>query len=197
VIFPVGGMHKSEVRALAEKFGLPNATRKDSQGLCFLSDVSLSDMLHKELAPVPGDVLNEAGAVVGRHNGVALYTLGERHGFELFAKTPETKPHFVIKKDAVTNTLVVSHERFPTSATKTVIALTETNWIGDFTEKQLFARYRYHQTLIPVELRGDKRTATLLVPHYVPEGQSLVFYITVDGQERCLGGGIVDKAELE
>lgn len=202
-LFPVGAMQKTEVRRLAEKYGLPNATRKDSQGLCFLGEVSLADMLAKELQPHPGDVLAENGDVIGRHNGALLYTLGERHGFELFAHTPDTKPHFVIAKNIERNTITVSEERFPRGASKTVITLTETNWIGmpaeagDMPEGQLFARYRYHQTLIPAELSKDKTKATLAIPHYVPEGQSLVFYMKDKDGERCLGGGIVDKAVLE
>lgn len=196
VLFPVGGMQKSEVRALAQKFGLPNARRKDSQGLCFLGDLSLSDMLQKELAPVPGDVLSEDGEVIGRHTGALLYTLGERHGFELFAQTggqhKDTKPHFVIGKDTNKNTITVSEERFPKGVTKTHISLTETNWIGTIPKGQLYARYRYHQKLIPAEVSEDGNSATLYEPHYVPEGQSLVFYLG----DRCLGGGIVDKATL-
>lgn len=196
-LFPVGTMHKTEVRRLAEKYNLPNAARKDSQGLCFLGDVSLGDMLAKELQPLPGDVISENGEIVGRHNGALLYTLGERHGFELFAHTPDTKPHFVIAKDVEQNTITVSEERFPKGASKTTIALTETNWIGDIPDGQLLARYRYHQTLIPAELSRNKTEVTLTIPHYVPEGQSLVLYKKEAGTERCLGGGIVDKATLK
>lgn len=207
VLFPVGGMQKTEVRALAQKFALPNARRKDSQGLCFLGDVSLSDMLQKELKTTPGDVLSENGEVIGRHKGALLYTLGERHGFELFSRAggqgqhTDTKPHFVIGKDAEKNTITVSEERFPKDATKTHISLIETNWIGDRPKGQLYARYRYHQTLIPAEVSENGESAILLEPHYVPEGQSLVFYMK-DGEAslptgRCLGGGIVDKVALK
>jgi tRNA-specific 2-thiouridylase len=192
-LFPVGGMHKTQVRALAQKFGLPNATRKDSQGLCFLGDITIDDMLHRELHLTPGDVVTEKGEVVGSHDGVPLYTLGQRHGFTLFAHTPETKPHFVIKKDMVANIITVSTERFPTGASTTELTLAETNWIGEIPAGQMFARYRYHQTLIPAELSADKLEAVLQEPHYVPLGQSLVFY-TSDG--RCVGGGIVEKSSL-
>ncbi|HVY72983.1 MAG TPA: tRNA 2-thiouridine(34) synthase MnmA [Candidatus Paceibacterota bacterium] len=195
-LFPVGNMQKTDVRKLAETYNLPNATRKDSQGLCFLGDVSLGDMLAKELAPTSGDVLSEDGKVVGRHNGAMLYTLGERHGFELFAHTPDTKPHFVIAKNIERNTITVSENRFPNGASKTIVTLTEANWIGDIPEAPLFARYRYHQTLIPAELSKDKNEVTLAIPHYVPEGQSLVLYMQEESSERCLGGGIVDKAVL-
>lgn len=191
-IFPVGNLEKTRVRELAKKFDLPNATRKDSQGLCFLGNISIEDMLHQELHPAPGDVLSETGEIVGHHEGAMLYTLGQRHGFVLSAKTPETKPHFVIAKDIEKNTITVSTQRFPKNVTKTVLALKETNWIGEY-EAHVFARYRYHQTLIPAELSKDRMEATLLEPHYAPLGQSLVLY-TKEG--RCLGGGIVDKSSL-
>jgi tRNA-specific 2-thiouridylase len=191
-LFPVGAMQKTHVRTLAKKFGLPNASRKDSQGLCFLGDLSLDDMLEKELKPAPGSVLSETGEVIGRHGGTVLYTLGQRHGFELFLKTPETKPHFVNDKDIENNTITVSENRFPHGVSKTEITLVETNWIGE-REVECMARYRYHQALIPATVHNNT-TVVLHEPHYVPPGQSLVLYSKNDG--RCFGGGIVNTAIL-
>ena len=192
--FPVGHLHKPQVRELAKKFGLPNAARKDSQGLCFLGSTSISDMIERELSPKPGNVLNEAGEVVGTHSGVALYTEGQRHGFELLAQNPHSEPYFVIAKDIHTNTITVSHERFPTHATKTHVELVDTNWIGSLKPGSYMARFRYRQTLIPahLEVKNNTPTVTLLEPHYIPSGQSLVLYMN----ERCLGGGIVDNSTL-
>src|SRR3989344_860547 len=82
-LFPVGGFTKPEVRALAEKFGLPVATKKDSQGLCFVGEVTMRDFLARYIDLKQGKVLDEAGAVIGEHDGAALYTLGERHGFRI------------------------------------------------------------------------------------------------------------------
>jgi tRNA-specific 2-thiouridylase len=193
VLFPVGGFKKTVVRVLAKKFNLPNAARKDSQGLCFLGDVSIDDMLHREIALVPGDVLNEAGEVVGSHEGAPVYTLGQRHGFVLSAQTPQTLPHFVIAKDVEFNTITVSTSRFPKNAHSTIVALSECNWIGETQSGEYMARYRYRQELITATLDTEKNIVTLHEPHYMPIGQSLVLY---DG-ERCLGGGIVDKSELK
>ncbi len=191
--FPVGHLHKPEVRALAATFGLPNAARKDSQGLCFLGDTSISDMIQRELTPVPGDVLNEAGEVVGKHSGVALYTPGQRHGFELLAHTPDTPPHFVIAKDVKANTITVSTERFPTHASKTTLTYTDANWIGEATPGvPLEARYRYRQTLMGAHIDKEEHTVLLDEPQYVPLGQSVVLY----QGERCIGGGIVDNSSL-
>lgn len=184
-LFPVGGFKKEQVRKLAAKFKLPNAQRKDSQGLCFLGPVSLDDMLHQELTLIPGDVLNEEGEVVGRHEGAPAYTPGQRHGFELAAKSPESVPHYVIAKDREFNTITVSPERYPKGVRQTTLELSEENWIGEAPDGPCSARYRYRQTLIPAIKTGS--TVTLLEPHYAPEGQSLVLY----RGERCLGGGVI------
>jgi tRNA-specific 2-thiouridylase len=184
-LFPIGSLRKPEVRRLAKKSGLPNATRKDSQGLCFLGPVSMDDMLHQELTLVPGDVLDEVGEVIGRHEGAPAYTLGQRHGFELFASSPTTAPHYVIGKDTEFNTITVSTERYPRDATKTVVELADENWIGPHADGSYMARYRYRQKLIPAVKKGPE--ITLLEPHFVPEGQSLVLY----KGDRCLGGGVI------
>lgn len=190
VLFPVGGLRKSEVRALAAQFALPNAERKDSQGLCFLGPISMSDLLERELELVPGDVLDEAGDVVGKHVGTGAYTLGQRHGFELLAQRPDTPARYVVAKDITHNTITVSPDKFPRSARETSVELEEANWIGAVEEGECLARYRYRQQLIPAMLKGG--TVLLREPHYVPEGQSLVLY----RGERCLGGGVIKKSAI-
>lgn len=195
VFFPIGDKTKKEVRMLAKRYGLPNATRPDSQGLCFLGDISLSELLTRELEPVPGDILNEAEEVVGKHRGAALYTIGERHGFEFFAKGPDTVPHFVVAKDVEHNTLTISTSRYPKGARQTKLELSHTNWIGAVEEGRVEARFRYRQKLIAAKLatQNDGRAqVTLDRPHYTALGQSLVLY---NGQ-RCLGGGVIESATL-
>ncbi len=186
-MFPIGSLTKPDVRALAQKFGLPNSARPDSQGLCFLGPVSMDDMLHQELSLVSGDVLSVDGQVIGRHEGAAAYTMGQRHGFVLSDQTPNTQPHFVMAKDISNNTITVSTERFPTTATETQLTLSDINWIGDVASGEYMARFRYRQKLIPARLDIEKNTVTLLEPHFVPEGQSLVLY----DNARCLGGGVI------
>jgi tRNA-uridine 2-sulfurtransferase len=193
-LFPIGRLQKSKVRELAKEFSLPNAKRRDSQGLCFLGNISIEDMLRQELLTVQGDVLDEEGSVVGRHDGALLYTEGQRHGFTLAMHTPDTKPHFVIGKDTAFNTITVSESRFPKEAKRTRITLSDANWIHKpDTEITYEARYRYRQALVPARVDADAGGAVLLEPHYVPYGQSLVVY----SGEECLGGGSVDKAQLE
>ncbi len=190
VLFPIGNKTKPEVRALAKKFGLPNYSRPDSQGLCFLGPISIEDMLVHELHPVSGDVLNEDGEIIGTHKGAALYTFGQRHGFSLHAHDTTTPPHFVVGKDIEKNTITVSTERIPRNIRTVKLSLKETNWIGTVENGSCMARFRYRQTLIPAELsiEGGGVTVILKEPYAVPEGQSLVLY----KGERCLGGGVID-----
>ncbi|OGC86041.1 tRNA 2-thiouridine(34) synthase MnmA [Candidatus Adlerbacteria bacterium RIFCSPHIGHO2_02_FULL_54_18] len=191
-LFPLGDIKKTEVRALAKKLRLPNAERKDSQGLCFLGPISMSDMLRRELPLVPGDVLDESGAVMGRHEGALAYTLGQRHGFYLSLQGTSQEPHYVVAKDSEFNTITVSTKRTPNTSS-TSIFLADTNWIGPLKEGPCMARYRYRQKLIPAELRESptSSTVTLLEPHYVPQGQSLVLY----RGSRCIGGGSVESVD--
>jgi tRNA-specific 2-thiouridylase len=194
-LFPVGGMHKPEVRALAAKFKLPNARRKDSQGLCFLGDISLDDMLAKEVSTTPGNVLSESGGAIGTHKGAAHYTLGQRHGFDLNIATSSEHPHFVIGKDMKANTITVSENKFPKDAKETRLTMVDTNWIGGAAPGEYMARFRYRQTLIKATLvKTSENSAEVVLhePHYVPLGQSLVLY----KEERCLGGGIIDEARI-
>lgn len=191
VMLPIGHLHKSEVRRLARGFGLPNAERKDSQGLCFLGPISVGDMLRRELLTTPGKVLDERGEVVGEHQGAALYTLGQRHGFRREARTPESAPHYIVAKDIDANIIVVSPNKFPIHAARTVLKLTDMNWIGEVSDGPCLARYRYRQELIPAQL-DHSGIVTLSEPHYAPPGQSLVVY----RQDRCLGGGIIAESAV-
>ena len=111
VLFPVGGMTKPKVRKLARKFKLPNADKKDSQGLCFIGKVDVKEFLAHYTkgnpGAKPGKVLNEAGQIIGTHPGALFFTIGERHGFEIDAnnKTPGDKPYYVIAKNMNANTV--------------------------------------------------------------------------------------------
>ena len=191
-LFPIGHLKKPQVRALAQKFKLPNASRKDSQGLCFLGPISVSDMLKKELQPLPGAVLNEAGEAIGAHQGAALYTMGQRHGFALAARGPDARPRYVIAKDLEENTVTVSESKFPAGASRTELRLSDMNWIGAAESGPCLVRYRYRQQLIEAELDAQAGTVVLMEPHYAPAGQSLVAY----KQERCLGGGVIREVRV-
>ncbi|MFA5291324.1 MAG: tRNA 2-thiouridine(34) synthase MnmA, partial [Candidatus Paceibacterota bacterium] len=130
ILFPIGNKTKTEVRALAKKFGLPNALKKDSQGLCFVGQIDFKDFLKREIKEKDGDVLNERGEIIGRHDGATFFTLGERHGFETFTKAPDEKPYYIIAKDIKKNTLTVSSNPHLISAEKLEVKIEKTNWIS-------------------------------------------------------------------
>ncbi len=194
ILFPVGGYTKTQVRALAKKFGLPNADKKDSQGLCFIGKIDFKDFLKKEIKEKLGNVLTDRGEVIGQHNGVMFFTLGERHGFTVFAKKSNEKPYYVIAKDIKKNTLTVSQNPHTISAEKLAVKIEKTNWISKLPAKsdQLQARTRYRQPLQPCHLTQidkQKSIATIIFtkPQLAVAGQSLVFY----DKNVCLGGGII------
>ncbi len=206
ILFPIGHLQKEEVRKLAEKFNLPQATRKDSQGLCFLGKIDMKEFLKDYLKPNKGKVLDaESGEVVGEHDGAMLYTLGERHGFRIFNEKTNSKPLYVVAKNIKKNTITVS----PTiSATKTASQkvlgslrstrlfskqFSSQNWIsGEAPKGQIKCRIRYRGEKIKCEVVGED--LVFKEPQLIASGQSAVFYSSSDevGQgEICLGGAII------
>ena len=195
IMFPVGHLSKPEVRRLAEKFKLPNATKKDSQGLCFIGHVDLKDFLSHYIKPQLGQVLDVAGQVIGRHPGAFFFTLGERHGFEITRKSPHDRPFFVIGKDMTKNTITVANrpDNQPMSNATTRVELRRTNWITGEAPlgRTLEMRSRYRETLFRgnvTDTAADTATVILEMPQStITPGQSLVLY---EG-EVALGGGII------
>lgn len=106
VYFPIGELYKREVRKIAEVKKLPVAEKPDSQGICFLGDISMHEFLREYIPTNPGQVLSEEGKVIGIHEGVSFYTLGERHGFTVH--TPSRTPLYVVRKDMAVNTITVA-----------------------------------------------------------------------------------------
>src|SRR3989344_2576606 len=94
-LFPVGELTKHEVRALAKRFGLPNSGKPDSQGLCFVGDVSMEEFLARFIPLIPGSVVDVSGKTIGEHQGAALYTVGQRHGFSS-SGSASMRPHYVV-----------------------------------------------------------------------------------------------------
>jgi len=198
-LFPVGHLQKSEVRALARKFGLPNAEKKDSQGLCFMGPIDMAEFLKHYLKTEKGNVENEHGDVIGTHDGALLYTIGQRHGFFVEKKGANEEPYFVIAKDLVANTITVAHRNSSNiTGTRKLVQLGSCNRIGDtlvsIDDVECLARIRYRGELVKV-LWGKETDAEIGAAQVffdrpiegVASGQSLVAYLG----EECLGGGIV------
>jgi len=203
VLFPIGHLEKSEVRKLANKFGLPNADKKDSQGLCFIGKIDVKDFLRHyikdEAGSLDGKVLNEKGEVIGKHSGSLFITIGERHGFTIAAKykTPNDERYYVVSKDVERNTVTVSNRiriqdsRFETQ--KKEIRISRVNWCCEVPKvgEQIQIRVRYRQPLVDATVKSINDLSAVIVPEKeidaVTPGQSLVMY---KGEE-CLGGGII------
>ncbi|HTR19041.1 MAG TPA: tRNA 2-thiouridine(34) synthase MnmA [Candidatus Paceibacterota bacterium] len=187
-LFPIGGYKKSDVRALAKKFDLPNAEKPDSQGLCFVGDVSMKDFLGRFITLLPGDVVDENGKIVGTHDGAALYTVGERHGFT----SAGSEPKYVVGTDVPKNIVHVSSKR--EAAARRFVSLLEPSWVHGTPAFPLSAsgqaRYREPPFRVSIEARKSALVATFESPRIAAPGQSLVLY---DG-DTCLGGGIINNA---
>ncbi len=187
IIFPVGGMLKNEVRNLAHKFNLPVSEKKDSQGLCFVGTIDIKTLLKKYIDEKKGDVKNEAGEIIGHHNGVMFFTIGERHNFVIDKKTVNDAPYFVIAKDFDSNTLIVSHIP-PNEKHGEKIELEKNNWIKKINKGDIYeARARYRAPLSKVEIIDDNHIKIVKGDIVITSGQSLVLY---EG-EICIGGGII------
>ncbi len=108
-VFPVGHLQKPEVRALARRHGLPNADKKDSQGICFVGQVRLGDFLEKFIPDKPGNIVDQDGRVLGRHRGLHRYTLGQRKGIGIPSNS-DHKFYVVVEKNCAKNFLIVAFE---------------------------------------------------------------------------------------
>ncbi|MCK4635393.1 MAG: tRNA 2-thiouridine(34) synthase MnmA [Candidatus Moranbacteria bacterium] len=187
-IFPIGKMQKSEVRELAEKWNLPTAKRKDSQGICFLGKISFRDFLLHHLGKKKGKIIEkESGEIIGEHDGAYLYTIGQRRGIELSGG-----PWYVCDKNIEKNIVFVSHGFGGDDQRRDEFEVSNLNWIsGKPKNKNLRVKLRHGEKFYDCEIDfieddllkvklGEKDQG-------ITPGQFAVFY---DG-EYCLGGGAI------
>lgn len=180
-IFPVAQMDKKSVRKLAQKFDLPVSEKKDSQGVCFLGSISVEEFLRGEFGDQPGIAKDETGTVVGEHDSVLFYTIGER----VALKNATSGPWFVVAKDIAANELVVSRSQAKLEPVKEVRFI-DPNWIGDPLEVT-HAQYRYRGARIIGKLEHDRFIPSEPLSEAPALGQSLVFYRA----HELVGGGII------
>ncbi len=198
-LFPIGDMLKSKVRKMAEKFGLPTATKKDSQGLCFIGKVDMQDFLSHYIEMKRGDVLDLRGEKIGFHNGAVFYTIGQRHGFTITKKTSNDPRFFVISKNIKNNTITVADKDRESDSVFSVknITIDNLNIIGEKLSKlpmKTSVRIRYRQEKIScvLDIKDDGYIVIFEKPqNAIAVGQSAVFY----NKEICIGGGIIEKTE--
>lgn len=194
ILFPIGHLRKGEVREIARKAGLHTATKKDSQGICFLGKVKMRDFLGHYAKKKKGAVLNANGEAIGFHFGAVFYTIGERHGFTITKKTTSDEPYYVLNKDVKKNTLVVGtldELNRGKENSRTTFQIIKVNWINTdpARNKHYSAQVRYHQKYqkCHVQITENKTSVIFDRPQTVAPGQSIVIY----DKDVCLGGGIV------
>lgn len=196
-MFPIGHMYKSEVREIAESIGLSNSKKRDSQEICFLQDTSLEEFLSKKLNSKKGEIRDtDSDEVVGEHDGIFKYTLGQRKGIKVGGSR---EPYFVSKKDVGKNILYVAKGREHPSLWKRVFVVEDFNFINSKNNGSRFfnkAVIRYHSKEVPVIVRwkktgrGYKGVFHLRKKVWTPSvGQSLVLY----KRDECLGGGKITE----
>ena len=176
-LFPIGGYLKTEVRAIARKAKLPAADKKDSTGLCFIGNISMSDFLEAYIPVKEGDICDvKTQEVIGKHKGISFYTEGQRH--KLGTSTPG--PFFVIQKDVDKNVLWVSKD-IPNKFGSKVYKIGAVHKITN--TKPTLGRFRHTGSL--TDLHISKDTAVFKDSVFIAPGQSLALYAS-DGE--CVGG---------
>ncbi|MEY4270070.1 MAG: hypothetical protein RLZZ58_1286, partial [Pseudomonadota bacterium] len=186
--FPLGGMDKSAVRAIAAELGLGVAGKPDSQDICFVPDGDYATLVRKLRpdADDQGDIIHIDGRVLGRHKGLIHYTVGQRRGIEIGG---QTDPLYVIRLDAATKAVIVG----PRSALAVGAAmLTDANWLAPIARhRRVLAKVRSLARPVPAQMDGG--WLTFDAPEYgVAPGQAAVLY-DADDPTRVLGGGWIES----
>ncbi len=207
ILFPLGDLTKKEVRKLAKKFNLPVFERPESQEICFVKDLNVNDFLRRYLKLKEGLIINEYGQEIGKHQGLFLYTIGQRKTIGIGG----TGPYYVVGKDFKKNNLIVTNNfRSPFLYRKSLIAK-KVNWISGIEPNlplKIKAQVRYRQEAKSAEIRktknknipncpacsADRRQASYEVvfsksQRAIAPGQSVVFY----RRGEILGGGVIES----
>jgi tRNA-specific 2-thiouridylase len=194
-VFPVGHLHKSEVRRIAREAGLPNHAKRDSTGICFIGERPFRAFLSRYLPREPGPVVTPEGERVGSHEGLMYYTLGQRQGLGIGGRRDAgPEPWYVAAKDLAANTLVVVQGHDHPLLLKRHLHAEDASWIAGTPpspEGPLAAKTRYRQAdaACEVHLAGPKAFDLdfATAQWAVTPGQSAVLY----RGEACLGGGVI------
>lgn len=192
--FPIGHLPKPEVREVARRFNLPVAEKKDSQGICFIGDIRMSDFLAHYIEDNPGPIVNLEGKVVGEHRGLHLHTLGQRRGLGVASNT-HGKAYVVVAKRPEENALIVALEESDTPylwATRCRVgSLSVTNHpLESFESLSAQPRYRHPSVPVEVEQDGDSVILTFAEPQRaLTPGQICGFY----HGDLLVGGGVFEE----
>ncbi len=197
-LFPVGEMEKPLVRQLAEEAGLITHDKKDSTGICFIGERKFKDFLQQFIPAQPGDIIDEHGTVIGKHEGLMYHTLGQRKGLGIGGGHGQSEgAWFAADKDLENNKLIAVQGADHPLLNHAYLTAKTLDWASPTPPKvgqKLKAKIRYRQTEQPCEIvQIDEQTMTVKFDNNqtaIAPGQSIVFY-DGDNFEDCLGGGII------
>lgn len=196
ILFPIGDLTKPEVRQLAHRAKLPNADKKDSQGICFLGKVRIADFLAGYIEDSPGEIVSADGRVLGHHGGLHKFTLGQRRGIGVPSNT-ENEAYVVVAKDSAKNRLVVGFDQPSTRSLYTnTWTLIELNFLHFPPEdgSTILARPRYRDPATPITINWNEEGCATVHFHEpqraIAPGQVCALY----QGEQLLGGGIFDQS---
>ncbi|HBP01303.1 MAG TPA: tRNA 2-thiouridine(34) synthase MnmA, partial [Candidatus Moranbacteria bacterium] len=182
IIFPIGGYKKPKVRKMAKEMKIPVFDKDDSQGLCFTPEKYPTDFIKRNMELEGGDIVDTKGKKIGKHEGLQLYTIGQRRGINIGG----TGPYYVVERDFAKNELVVTNDEQDPRIFKNVMLVEKMNWIADEPKLpfETNVKIRYRHPLVRVIIRkkmegkkGDMYEVEFLEPQKaVTPGQSAVFY---------------------
>ncbi|MBA7479696.1 tRNA-specific 2-thiouridylase MnmA [subsurface metagenome] len=189
LLLPIGNLHKVEVRRLAAKLGLPTATRRDSQDVCFIPDNDYRAFVAKHISLESGDIVNTKGDVLGRHSGLARYTVGQRQGLGIASN----ERLYVLQLDVAGNKLVVGTKD---QLVKNRLSASKLSWVSGEAPQEAITitakiRYKSPETAARLHLNDGVAEVNFHQPQRaISPGQSVVFY----QGDAVLGGGIIEDA---
>lgn len=194
--FPLGGLIKNEVRQLAAEAQFPNHKKKDSTGICFIGERKFRDFLSRYLPANPGQMVTPEGHLVGEHQGLMYYTLGQRKGLGIGGRVDaDAEPWFVVEKDLQGNRLIVAQGHHHRLLMKQGLMASQLHWVAGMSPSvplSCEARIRHRQPLQQCRITAlskDHCEVCFVEPQRaVTPGQSIVFY----HHDECLGGGVID-----
>lgn len=197
-LFPIGHLHKPQIRAMAEKAGFANSRKKDSTGICFIGERKFKEFLQRYLPSQPGEMRTPEGQYIGKHHGLMYYTLGQRQGLGIGGvKNAPDEPWFVLEKDLENNVLIVGQGHDHPLMLHNTLEAGQLDWCGSQSltaTLRCAAKTRYRQpdqacVVEPLEDGSRIKVSFDKPQRAITPGQSVVLY----AGEVCLGGGIIES----
>lgn len=197
ILFPIGYLKKNQVRKIAKKIDLTIAEKKDSTGICFIGPKKLKNFLGRYIPSKTGDIVTISGQVIGKHDGIFYYTLGQRQGLGIGGiKGKYNIPWYVVEKHVKKNILIVAQGSCNRYLMSIGLIAKNINWINNDQLSFPFScmakiRYRQKDIVCKIEYINKKYIRILFNSPViaVTPGQSIVFYLS----EICIGGGIIES----